>query len=188
MTSKIPIAALAAGIVLFLWESVAHMALPLGEAGIRTIANEAPVMAAIKDNVKDDGLYFFPNPMMNATTPEERKKGEQAMLAGPSGLLVVHPNGDPGLTAGRLILQALFDVLSMAVAAVVLSRAVMLKGLGARVCLVAALALLPVLRTELPQWNWYGFPAIFTASNFVLHVIGFALGGLVLAKMIKPAV
>ena len=109
------------------------------------------------------------------------------MLAGPTGIMVVHPNGDPGLTATRMILQFVFDVLSMMVAAIVLSQAVMVKGVGGRVGLVAMLALLPTLRTELPQWNWYGFPTVFTVAQFILHLVGFVLGGFVLAKMISAS-
>jgi hypothetical protein len=184
MTSKILVAGLAAGIVLFVWESLAHMALPLGEAGLSGLPNEAPILTAIKDNVKDDGFYYFPNPMMHGTA-EQQKKRQEAMLAGPTGIMVVRPKGDSGITGTRLGLQAVFDILSMMIAGMVLSRAVALKGLGARVGLVASLSLLPVLRTELPQWNWYGFPPAYTAAQLTLHLVGFVLGGFVLAKMIK---
>ena len=184
MAKRIVLAGLAAGFVLFVWESIAHMALPLGEAGIRPLDNEAAMLAAIKANVRQDGFYFFPDPMM-AGTPEQQKAGQQKMLAGPVGIMIVHPNGDTGITPMRLGLQAVFDILSMMLAGFVLSRAVMVKGMGARVGLVATLALLPMLRTELPQWNWYGFPVQYTCSQLAMHVVGFVLGGLVLAKMIR---
>jgi len=185
MTKKILLAGLLAGIVLYMWESVAHLALPLGEAGVRGLDHEAPVLAAIKANVAEDGFYFFPNPLPPGGDAALRKQAEQMMLTGPTGIMIVHPKGDPGITAGRLILQAVLDILSMIVAAIVLSQAVMLKGTGARVGFVALLACLPTLRTELPQWNWYGFPTAYTAAQFSLHLVGFVLGGWVLAKMIR---
>ena len=187
MGKRIVLAGVVAGIVLFLWESVAHMVLPLGEAGIRGLDNEAAMLAAIKANVKEDGFYFFPNPLAPGGTPEQQRQAEQAMLAGPAGIMIVHPKGDPGLTATRLILQGTFDILSMILAGIVLSQAVMLKGLGLRIGLVTMLACLPTLRTELPQWNWYGFPAAYTASQLTLHLVGFALGGFVLAKVITAS-
>ena len=58
-------------------------------------------------------------------------------------------------------------------AAVVLSQAVALKRFGPRVALVAMLSALPTLRTELPQWSWYGFPALYTTSQFALRWVGF---------------
>jgi hypothetical protein len=35
------------GIVMFIWTSIAHMALPFGEAGIREIPNESAVLSAM---------------------------------------------------------------------------------------------------------------------------------------------
>ena len=69
MSKKILLAGMVAGLVLFVWESVAHMALPLGEAGIRGLDNESAVLASLKENVKQDGFYFFPNPFPAGGTP-----------------------------------------------------------------------------------------------------------------------
>ena len=57
---RIVLAALVGGVALFAWESVAHMALPLGEAGLRVLDNEPTVLAALKQNIKEPGFYFFP--------------------------------------------------------------------------------------------------------------------------------
>ncbi|HTP33197.1 MAG TPA: hypothetical protein VMJ75_13555 [Candidatus Acidoferrales bacterium] len=187
MAKRILLAGLAAGLVLYVWESVAHLALPLGEAGISVFPNEPAMLTAIRQNVAENGFYFFPNPNPPNSTEEQKKQAMQSMLTGPSGIMVVRPHGDPGMTPARLGLQALFDILSMIVAAVVLSQAAALKRFGPRVALVAMLSAIPTLRTELPQWNWYGFPALYTTAQFALHAVGFILGGLVLAKMIKAA-
>ena len=57
---KILLAGVLGGIAMFLWEGLAHVVLPLGEAGIRGLDNEAAVVATIKDNVKQAGFYIFP--------------------------------------------------------------------------------------------------------------------------------
>ena len=59
MSKRILLAGILAGVALFFWEFAAHMALPLGEAGMSVLPNEAAVLAAFKE-VKQDGLYFFP--------------------------------------------------------------------------------------------------------------------------------
>ena len=41
---KILLAGIIGGIVMFVWTSIAHMALPLGEAGINEIPNESAVL------------------------------------------------------------------------------------------------------------------------------------------------
>ena len=44
---RILLAGVLGGIVMFVWTSIAHMALPLGEAGIGEILNESAVLGAI---------------------------------------------------------------------------------------------------------------------------------------------
>ncbi len=58
---RILIAGILGGIVMFIWTSIAHMALPLGEAGINEIPNESAVLGAMQSSIGDKtGLYIFP--------------------------------------------------------------------------------------------------------------------------------
>jgi len=59
---KVLLAAILGSIAMFIWTSVsAHMALPLGEAGIGEIPNESPVLNAMQSNIGEQtGLYIFP--------------------------------------------------------------------------------------------------------------------------------
>ena len=50
---------------------------------------------------------------------------------------------------------------------------------------VGLMGLLPALQVDIPQWNWYGLPTVFTAAQFVVHLIGFILAGLVVAKIVR---
>ena len=190
MTRKILVAGMVAGLVLFLWESVAHMVLPLGEAGVKALPNEAAVLAALKDNIKAPGFYFFPAGGIDqpGMTKEQQQKAfenqARMMRAGPSGIMIVHPEGLAGISAANLVTQFASDVIVMLLAAFLLARATMLAGFGARVGFVAMLGLIPTLRVDLPQWNWYGFPAAYTTAQLVMHLVGFAAGGLVLARLI----
>ena len=56
---RIFLAGLLGGIAMFIWTSIAHMALPLGEAGIREIPNEAAVLSAMQSNIaeKPDSIF-----------------------------------------------------------------------------------------------------------------------------------
>jgi len=61
MTKRTLLAGVLGGIAMFIWTSIAHMALPLGEAGIREIPNEQAVLAAMQANIGDkSALYLFP--------------------------------------------------------------------------------------------------------------------------------
>ena len=105
---------------------------------------------------------------------------------GPSGILIFHPDGAESLSARQLLAEFGFDVMVMLLAAVLLARATGLKSYAARLGFVALMGLVPTLRSELPYWNWYGFPGVYTAAQFAVHLVGFLVGGLVLARLIRP--
>jgi hypothetical protein len=52
MTKRIILAGVLGGIAMFIWTSIAHMMLPLGEAGIGEIPNEAAVLAAMQTTLE----------------------------------------------------------------------------------------------------------------------------------------
>jgi hypothetical protein len=166
------------------------MVLPLGEAGFRAAPNEAAFMASLKDQFKEEGLYIFPAPedRPGMTSAEKSKAMEAAMAkarTGPAGLLLAYPNGEAEMTALQLGRQFVADILVMMVGAWILSKAAIVTGYFARVALVTALALVPILQVHVPYWNWYGFPATFTLAAAATNVIGFFFAGLVLARVVN---
>ncbi len=61
---------------MFIWSSIAHMALPLGEAGIREIPAEETVLASLKFAIGEThGLYLFPGPALSPN-PSRDQKGD----------------------------------------------------------------------------------------------------------------
>lgn len=96
---KIVFAGVLGGIVMFIWTSIAHMALPLGEAGIMEIPNESTVLSAMQSGIGDkQGLYIFPGLGVSKEATREEKnqamKGmQQRIAANPSGILMYHPPG-----------------------------------------------------------------------------------------------
>ena len=74
MTKRILLAGVLGGVAMFIWTSIAHMALPLGEAGISEIPNEAAVLAAMQTSLGDkSGLYFYPFPGLGPNPTREAK-------------------------------------------------------------------------------------------------------------------
>jgi hypothetical protein len=96
---RVLLAGILGGIVMFTWTSIAHMALPFGEAGINEIPNESVVLNSMQSNIGDKtGLYIFPGLGVgkNATREEKNeamKKMQQRIAANPSGILMYHPPG-----------------------------------------------------------------------------------------------
>jgi hypothetical protein len=191
MFMKILLAGLLGGLVMFLWEGVAHEMLPLGESGVRGLDNEAAVVAVLRQNVKEPGLYIYPGAGMlkpGLTGPQKEEATRKAMeqyRTGPSGIMVVHPEGIDAGSPHHFIEQCLFDVAVMLLAAFLLFQA-SLTTFAARLLFVTLIGLVPTLNAELPYWNWYGFPTNYILSQALIHLVGFLLGGLVAACLVKP--
>ena len=171
-----------------MWEGLAHEVLPLGEAGISGLSNEPPILASIKENVKTAGFYIFPwrDETPGLTKDQVMQKTMEKAKAGPAGIMIVSPGGIEYSMGKLLGKQCAFDIVAMLLAAALLSWTGALKRYIDRVAFVMALGLFPTLSVDLPFNNWYGFPAIFTAAQFAEHLVGYLVGGLVVAAFVKP--
>jgi len=190
---KILLAGILGGIVMFIWTSIAHMALPLGEAGIREVANESAVLSAMQGNIGDQtGLYIFPGPGVekNATRQEKNeamKHMAEKMATNPSGILMYHAPGRPftigkwlGIEFGTELLEAILVAFLL-----VQTRIVSFSG---RVGFVLVAGILAAITTNVSYWNWYGFPCVYTASYMFIQIVGFLLVGVVAALVLPKGV
>lgn len=190
MTKRIFLAGFLGGVALFMWEAVAHMVTPLGDTGIKPLENEPAMIAMVQQNIKEPGFYFFPAPEFKAgmSGAQKRQAMEAAMnkaRTGASGILIATPVGTDSLTPAQFGTQFGCDVLMMLLAAFLLSRVNGPLGFARRTMLVGMMALFPVLATEIPYWNWYKFPSDYIAAQFLVHVVGFVVGGAVIALLLK---
>jgi hypothetical protein len=190
---KILLASILGGIVMFIWTSIAHMALPVGEAGIREVANESAVLSAMQSNIGDQtGLYIFPGPGVekNATRQEKNeaiKYMAEKMATNPSGILMYHAPGRPftigkwlGIEFGTELLEAILVAFLL-----VQTRIVSFSG---RVGFVLVAGILAAITTNVSYWNWYGFPCVYTASYMFIQIVGFLLVGVVAALVLPKGV
>jgi len=179
------LAAIAGGIVVFIWSAVSHMALGLGSAGIRTLPNEERMAQAIRGVVTEPGLYFFPGmDPSRKMTPEEERAWTERYRRGPSGLMIVQPGGRDPMEPTQFVVELLADILAAGVAAFLLA------GLGGPLLARAgAMGLLGVFEwadLSVSYWNWYKFPTLYTGAALVEQVVGWTLAGLVMALMLRP--
>ena len=185
MTKKIVLGGIIGGVLMFIWSAVAHMLLPIGEMGIKTIPNEDAVLAAMKANITEPGFYFFPGEgMMQAQSlPKEQQQAAMDAWArkyetGPAGIMVYKPIGGSPMPPSKLIYEFLSDVVAGLIAAFVLAMATLrIKSFGGRVGFVTLLGVLAWILIEFSYWNWYGFPVAYEAGVFIDIVVGMALAG-----------
>ena len=180
--NRILLAGFLGGVAMFLAGTFTHVVLPLGDAGIKLLPNEAPIVAAIKSNLNDPGLYYFPGMPKGASGREE---WEQRHRTGPIGILIYTPTGSSPMEPRQLAGEFVSNVLAALVAAWLLVQT-RIASFAARVLFVTALGLLACLAISVSYWNWFNFPTVFTLAEFAHEMIGFAATGLVLAWRIKP--
>jgi hypothetical protein len=186
---KILLTIILGGIVMFIWTSIAHMALPLGETGIREIPNEPAVLSAMQSNIGEQtGLYIFPGPGIrkNATREEKNeamKHMREKMAANPSGILMYHAPGRPfefgkllGIEFGTELLEVILIVFLLAQTRIV--------SFAGRIGFVLVAGILAAIATNVSYWNWYGFPGAYTASYMLIQIVGFFLVGVVAALVL----
>jgi len=177
MNRRILTASLLGAVAMFLWTFVAHMALPLGEAGVRQIDNEGPLLTNMGTTVKDQGLYLFPNMPPNNDQAAYYKK----IASAPSGMLIYFPTRDFsfGQTLGIEFLTQLAQVL-LGVWLLSMTR---FSTFASRLGFFTVLGLLAAITTNVSYWNWYGFPAVYTLGVMVTTVMSFVCAGVVAAWM-----
>jgi len=187
---RILLAGILGGIVMFVWTSIAHMALPLGEAGIREMPNESAVLSAMQSSMGEKtGLYIFPGLGVgeNATREQKNeamKQMQQRIAANPSGILMYHPPGRPFAFGKSLAIEFSTEVLQ-AILIIWLLAKTGIESFAARVGFVLIAGILAAITTNISYWNWYGFPGVYTASYILIEIVGFVLVGVIAALMLR---
>ncbi len=191
MTMRLFLAAVLGAMAMFFWSFIAHMVLPLGDAGLSEIPNEKAVADALEKEIGDHpGTYIFPGPGVghNASKEEKRKAMEQISkeyTKRPSGLLVYHSPGSREFAFGKWLTVEFAIELFESLLAVFLLAQTRHLSFGARVGFVTVLGIAVAVWTNLSYWNWYGFSRRYTAAYMVTEAVGFIFAGLVIALVLK---
>jgi hypothetical protein len=189
MTKRIILAGVLGGIAMFIWTSIAHILLPLGEAGIREIPNESSVVSAMQSSIGEQrGLYIFPGLGIGPNPTRQQKKEAMKSLPekyanNPSGLLMYHPAGRPFMLGKGLGIEFATELLESILVVFLLAQA-QLVSFGARVGFVIVAGILAAIATNVSYWNWYGFPCVYTASYMFIQIVGFICVGVVAALVL----
>lgn len=190
-TTRILLAALLGAIAMFAWTSAAHMALPLGEAGVQNTSNDEDFLSTLKSTVKDkDGLYIYPSMGLppDASPAQQREAMEKypaKLEKNPSGFFIFHPAGSRPMNMGKFLTIEFITELVEALIAVWLLAQSRMMTFGGRLCFVTAVGIIAGIGTNISYWNWWGFPGNYTAAYVTIKVVGYFLVGIVAAIMFR---
>lgn len=188
MSTRILLAGILGGVVMFIWSFIAHDVLPIGELGVGEIPNEDTVTGAIQSSLGDKtGFYIFPGPGLSSDATREQKaegmkKIEEKMAAGPAGVLIYHPKRVFNFPK-RLVIEFVTEVVLTILAAFLLAQTSITSFVG-RVGFFLVVGILAAIATNVPYWNWYGFPKVYTFGLMLTEIVAFFLAGIVAALVL----
>src|ERR1700682_135218 len=143
-TTRIIFTALLGAVAMFAWTSIAHMALPLGEAGVQNTMNDDTLLTALKSTVSDKpGLYIYPSMGLgpdatHAQRSEAMKSFGAKLEKNPSGFFIYHPAGTRPMDMGKYLTIEFITELCEALLAVWLLAQTRIVTFGGRVGFVTA--------------------------------------------------
>jgi len=179
---RILIAGLIGGLVMFMWGAVAHMALPIGEMGVKIPAQQEAALDAIGRSSTGAGVYMYPSmPMEDWSDADKAKAFGEQVRGKPSAFVVYQPNGNPAAQSMTPNLVKQFLAVTAAALLVAWVMALGAWGFSRRLLIAGAMGLFSWLTISLPYWNWYMFPLDFTIANLIEQVVGWLLAGAAMA-------
>ena len=102
----------------------------------------------------------------------------------PSGILIYHPAGATGLTPALLGTEFLTELVESFILVFLLSQT-RLVSFGSRVGFVFLAGVFAAIATNIPYWNWYGFPTTYTLAYITIQIVSFLIVGLVAASVLR---
>ena len=180
---RLILAALLGGLVVFLWSAFTHMATPLGMAGIQSLPHEEEILPVLQNTLPGRGFYFFPAFSTGKMSKEDEERWNERYRTGPTGLLVYRPIGGKAFDPSKLLVELLTNVMAALVAALIVSS--LPGGVVARGLTVSLLGVFAWLSISASYWNWYEFPGTFIAAEGFDQFVGWFLGGLMMAWVMR---
>lgn len=181
---RLIVAAVIAGIVMFMWGYVSHELIGLGDAGVAPMPNETAVESALKTNITEPGLYFMPGMEMSHHATEAQQAAWAAKYKqGPTAFLVYHPTGEDALSLRQLGIELASNIAAALVVGMILSLGAVSFSRGVTIATLVGLA--GWLSINVSYWNWYRFPTNFVTAELIDQVAGWLLAGFVLGFILR---
>lgn len=172
---KKAIAILLAAGVMFFWGFLSWGILPWHYSDWKKFTDEPAVIAALKAQAPEAGIYSIP--WMNP--PRDRKLLEKASADGPWFVGVVRPGSNPVSMGSLMAKNFLSNIVIAAILGFILSHAAALS-YGRRLALGAAVGLVAGLLGNAANHIWFETPLIISAKLLLDNVVSCVLASAVI--------
>jgi len=164
------------GIIVFLWVMISWMILPMHKNSLHKFTDESEVTSCLTRYAPSDGVYVIPS------WDQIEKNGS------PKDSPFILVNMRRGVDYTNMTRNIIWGVITQIVAAAfityLLLRAKAMK-YWKRVWFVTVVGIIVAILGVVPSWNWWFFPTGWSILEIFDLIIGWFLGGLVIAKLVK---
>ncbi len=180
---KITLAALVGGVLWFVWGAFAHMALGLGESAMKQMPDQEPVLAALRAQNLEDGLYTFPFCGDANESDEAWAAAEVAFKKGPVGMIFFQKSVAEMMPPSTLVLEFIGGLIASFLAAIVIARFAMGPFTAMRAAVLVVLA--TWFSHSYSEWLWYGYPCSWVMDTLIEQMFGWLLAAGAMARMLN---
>lgn len=173
------------GLAVFVWGTISWTVIPWQMSTLKRFSDQEAVTAALKANAPTTGVYLLPNRAASGATVEEQKRQDAAMERqwgeGPRAFVAYIQTGAES-TVPQMLKGLLFNILAALVLTLLILRSGV-TGFTAKLVFMTFIAIFAALITYVPMWNWWGFASDYTLISMADLVVGWMIGGAVIAKV-----
>lgn len=181
---KSVIASLFSALVLLLWSVLYWIILPIPTSTTLAIPQEERLLAKLKEDLPESGVYFYPSLPERAFEPELTQKFKQ----GPLLQIFYQKDGYNPFSISQILLGFFyFWISSLLLLSVLYVIGAQLFSFRRRLLLIGTLGLFAAIATHGFYPVWFHQDFLYHGAQMLFNWIGFLLAGIVLARFLKPA-
>ena len=174
---NIAIGAVVAAIIVFAFQSLSWMALPIHKNTLKFTPNQEAIMSALTANLTEDAVYAFPHPDMDNTTPEQQQAIHEAAIGKPWAIISYHKSMS-GEMGGMMLRGFLLNFVAAFILAYFMwTMRDKLTGFGSKLTFALAFAVFTIFQSSLMMANWWETPWHYLSGEIIDQVLGWALAG-----------
>jgi hypothetical protein len=171
---RILIGALVGAILLFVWQSVAHMFMSHHNASMRQAPNSTAILSTLSENIKEEGQYLLPDVNHNAS--QEEMEATQKQMEGKPWAVITYHKAWKSDMATPIIRQFCVNLLAVALFIWVLGRGA--GGFSNVFLKTLVLGFLIFLMAWYPQNIWMDVPWEVVQAELIDLLVSWGLCGL----------
>lgn len=161
------------GVIVFLWYLCAWMIIPAHKILLNEFTNESEVVSTVLQSAPKNGIYVAPS-----------LEGQMNQKKVPFLFVSVQR----GVQMADLTRPIVIDLITQIVGAFLITYLLLCARpmrYWRRVSFVTIVGLTVAILSKIPLWNWWHFAPIWVTLTMLYIVIGWFLGGIVIAKLVK---